>query len=484
MPDPVLNASPLARAAVLGDYRRLNAKLPGVSVPAITIPSAGATSDIWVGRALPARALEREAPIAQKPTPSRGSVRAFFDWMTAKPGSVPQQPNAATATPINDAPSPPQAAPLPVGWVPPVSAPIAGLTPGETGIPGVQLFFTNTYAKNNAQNAATAQADPNNPDHQLIKLIDSVPTGGKLDGAFYDIGVSDVVEALVRAKQRGIDVRLVTDKTNVNDKSTGAVRAPIARLQSVGIPIIPNDTSGLMHDKFLVVDGGPTGPTVWTGSYNITDGGTYHDNNNALEFQSAELATVYEQEFQKMFVDRNFGNDSKGTQHPQTQTVHIGNVDITPYFSPSTSAEGGAKKAILDELAQAHKSIQFLAFSYADKDIGQAMLDKAGQGVKVEGVFETSQAHSQYSTWNQMAPQQAHLNGNLDVRMDGNPALMHHKVIIVDDSTLITGSFNFSHNAQSSNDENMIVIHNAPDLVAMYKAEFQRIQSIAPVSSN
>ena len=53
------------------------------------------------------------------------------------------------------------------------------------------------------------------------------------------------------------------------------------------------------------------------------------------------------------------------------------------------------------------------------------------------------------------------------------------KVIIVDDSTLILGSFNFSSSAQHSNDENMLVSRNDPQLVAAYEAEYARMQQLS-----
>lgn len=70
-------------------------------------------------------------------------------------------------------------------------------------------------------------------------------------------------------------------------------------------------------------------------------------------------------------------------------------------------------------------------------------------------------------------------NAGLDVRLDTNPALRHHKAIIVDDATLILGSFNFSASAQHSNDENMRVIRNDPQLVAAYEAEYARMQALS-----
>ncbi|MNS53140.1 Phospholipase D precursor [compost metagenome] len=332
----------------------------------------------------------------------------------------------------------------------------------------------------NRANEASTKADPRNPDKQLVAMIDSVPPGGTLDGAFFDIDVQNVVDAFARAAQRGVKVRLATETDYYFQPSSKTeLRPAIQQLLAAGVEIKHDARDGgLMHDKFLIANG----QSVWTGSYNITDGGSYRENNNALKLDSKELAAEFQHEFDKMFVHNNFGtntnNGISADDHPAPKTINVGGAEVTTYFSPSKAAEGGAKAAILAELAKAQTSIQFLAFSYTDDEIGQAMLQKAQSGVKVEGVFEKSQAASRYSEYQVLNGAEA-TNANIDVRIDSNPALMHHKVIIVDDSTLIMGSFNFSASAQSDNNENMLVIKNAPELVAKYKAEFGRVQAQA-----
>jgi phosphatidylserine/phosphatidylglycerophosphate/cardiolipin synthase-like enzyme len=60
------------------------------------------------------------------------------------------------------------------------------------------------------------------------------------------------------------------------------------------------------------------------------------------------------------------------------------------------------------------------------------------------------------------------------VRQDGNPSFLHHKLIIVDNRIVITGSLNYSTNADTSNDENAIVIDN-PNIASLYLQEFERV---------
>ena len=62
----------------------------------------------------------------------------------------------------------------------------------------------------------------------------------------------------------------------------------------------------------------------------------------------------------------------------------------------------------------------------------------------------------------------------IDVRLDGNPRNMHHKVIIIDGSIVVTGSYNFSRSAEERNDENILVIHS-PEVAEAFLEEFDKI---------
>jgi phosphatidylserine/phosphatidylglycerophosphate/cardiolipin synthase-like enzyme len=73
----------------------------------------------------------------------------------------------------------------------------------------------------------------------------------------------------------------------------------------------------------------------------------------------------------------------------------------------------------------------------------------------------------------------------VSVRQDGNPGSFHHKVLIVDGETVVTGSLNFSQNADESNDENVVIVRNA-DIAAQYLDEFERrwVEATAPKSTD
>jgi phosphatidylserine/phosphatidylglycerophosphate/cardiolipin synthase-like enzyme len=114
----------------------------------------------------------------------------------------------------------------------------------------------------------------------------------------------------------------------------------------------------------------------------------------------------------------------------------------------------------------AQKSVKFMAFTYTDKDLANAMIQQAGAGVKVQGVIENRGA-----SLGAFVPL---FCAGLPVRTDGNKYTMHHKVIILDDATVITGSFNFTVSADEDNDDNVLIIHS-PAVAALYDLEFSRV---------
>lgn len=316
-----------------------------------------------------------------------------------------------------------------------------------------QLYFTNPQYPDNPAN------HHGGIDTHLVDLMNSATK--TIDVADYDFDLSDVADAMARAEQRGVRVRMVTD-TDTLTSSNKAVQAAFATLKQVKIPIVDDQREAIMHDKFTVVDG----EWVSTGSWNYTDGDTYHLNNNMIVIHSAELADNYTNEFEKMFVAHEFGKSkSRSNPHP---VLTIGGSSVQSCFAPQTSCAN----LIIQALNTAHTSIDFMAFSFTHDGIGNAMLARSKSGVNVSGVFETTGSHTQYSEYGKLK------SAGLDVYTDGNPWSMHHKVIIIDDRIVIFGSFNFSESADTSNDENLLIIDNT-SLAHAFTDEFHRVLAVA-----
>jgi phosphatidylserine/phosphatidylglycerophosphate/cardiolipin synthase-like enzyme len=218
-----------------------------------------------------------------------------------------------------------------------------------------------------------------------------------------------------------------------------------------------------MHNKFVVIDR----QEVWTGSMNFTINGAYRNDNNLIRIRSTQLAENYTTEFEEMFIDDRFGEGSPAnTPHPY---FGLDGTLIETYFSP----EDGTAARIVQLIRDAQESVYFLAFSFTSDEIAAAMIERAQAGVIVAGVFEQSQYRSNTGT------EYDNLRAaGLDVHLDGNRDNMHHKVIIIDEAVVITGSYNFSASAEERNDENTLIIHR-PDLADVYMTEFNAIYASA-----
>jgi phosphatidylserine/phosphatidylglycerophosphate/cardiolipin synthase-like enzyme len=172
-----------------------------------------------------------------------------------------------------------------------------------------------------------------------------------------------------------------------------------------------------------------------------------------------------------MFQGKAFGGARKpgGT----AATLTIGGAQVKNYFSP----EDHVAEKVVARLKAASTLIDFMAFSFTEEGIGSAVLDAAGRGVKVRGVFEKTGSETRFSEFGKMK------NAGLDVWQDGNRYLMHHKVFVVDAKTVILGSFNFSSGADKDNDENLLMIDD-PGLVRAFDAEFAKVYDQAAANQS
>jgi phosphatidylserine/phosphatidylglycerophosphate/cardiolipin synthase-like enzyme len=308
------------------------------------------------------------------------------------------------------------------------------------------VYFTNPTSPQ----AASYQGGP---DEALALAIDQARLS--VDVAAHQLNLWSIRDALMAAHRRGVKVRLVVESDYLDERE-------IQQLKEAGIPILGDRRESLMHNKFVILDR----MEVWTGSMNFTTSDAYRNDNNMLMLRSARLAENYIVEFNEMFEQDRFGMDTLAkTPYP---SLIVDGRQVEVYFSPDDGTAG----EIARHIQSARQSIYFLAFSFTSDELATAILDKAREGVRVAGVMEASQVSSSGSDYSLFR------KSGLDVRMDGNPRNMHHKVMIIDEQLVISGSYNFSANAEKRNDENTVVIHD-PEIAGLFLAEFERVYGMA-----
>lgn len=316
-------------------------------------------------------------------------------------------------------------------------------------------------------NTTDVSRQVNSPmENAMVEAINSATR--TLDGAMYEINLPRVVEALINAKNRGVQVRLVLDdEYAIEDDDSLA-----GQLADAGIPIVSDERSAFMHHKFLVIDGS----AVWMGSTNFTRNDVYNNNNNALFIRSTQLAQNYTTEFEEMFTDRVFNarDDSRDTPNP---ILTINGVRVENYFSPE---DGNViEQRLVDLVNNATSSVRVMAFSFTIDELANAMISRQNAGVDVMALFE-----ARGSLQGAMRPLAC---AGIPVKQDGNPQTLHHKVIIIDNQIVVTGSFNFSKNAIEQNSENMLIIYDA-QLAQQYTAQFDKLyndsRAVVPTASD
>jgi phosphatidylserine/phosphatidylglycerophosphate/cardiolipin synthase-like enzyme len=291
------------------------------------------------------------------------------------------------------------------------------------------------------------------PDALLAQAIDEARYS--VDVAMYNLDLWSLRDALIRAHRRGLSVRMVTDSDNILERE-------FQELLDADIPVLGDRREPLMHHKFVVIDR----LEVWTGSMNMTMSGAYRNDNNLVMIRSSELAEDYTREFEEMFLEDRFGALSlRDTPHPQ---VNVNSVPVEVYFSP----DDDPARRITELLLEADQSIEFMVYAFTSDAIAGAMLDRFQAGVSVRGVIERGQAANAGSEYERLR------QSGIDVRLDANERNMHHKVIIIDGTTVITGSYNFSRSAQEFNDENTLLLHDT-GLAERFLLEFVRIFNLA-----
>ena len=135
---------------------------------------------------------------------------------------------------------------------------------------------------------------------------------------------------------------------------------------------------------------------------------------------------------------------------------------VLVFFSP----KGGCTEAVVAQIKRARREILVLAYSFTSKPIAEALIEAKKRGVHVDIVLDRSQEKEAYS---ELPMIEEH---GLYPHIDAQHAIAHNKVMIIDKKTLITGSFNFTHQAEGENAENLLVVKGHPELVRSYRQDF------------
>lgn len=148
---------------------------------------------------------------------------------------------------------------------------------------------------------------------------------------------------------------------------------------------------------------------------------------------------------------------------PAADLVLPHDTPVQVYFSP----KGGAQEALVQEIKKAKESIFVQAYSFTSEPIIQALIKAHQRGVHVEIILDKSQATDKRSGTASVR------EAGIHTVIDRRHAIAHNKIMIIDQDTVVTGSFNFTKSAEEKNAENLLVVRS-PELARLYLENWKR----------
>ena len=299
----------------------------------------------------------------------------------------------------------------------------------------------------------------------LIGFIDEATQ--TIDCALYGFDRESVRNALIRAHNRGVTVRVVAD----DEAATGKYSPTYNALTTAGISVATDPyVSYLQHNKFAIFDR----KTVWTGSTNWTNTGFTYNANSSIVMTTTHLALAYTTEFEEMYSAGLYAHQkTDNTQHVFSYT----NAVVELYFSPSDDVEA----RVMETISEAQSSLHFAMFYWTSDPLGTLVYTRVvTDGLSVWGTWDAVGAANQYSQDERLC------SAGVPLKVENFGGKVHHKFGVLDaggaDPVLIVGSYNWTSAGAFDNDENTLIIRNDAIATAYY-SEALRLYNALPADT-
>jgi len=142
-------------------------------------------------------------------------------------------------------------------------------------------------------------------------------------------------------------------------------------------------------------------------------------------------------------------------------------AELRVYFSP----RGGCQDSLVQELQKSRKEILVQAYSFTADPLTYALVDAKKRGIDVQVLLDKSNETERHSDLKILLDQGVH------PLVDHDHAIAHNKIIIVDGKVVVTGSYNFTNQAEGENAENMVIIRGHPEIARQYRDNFMKHKS-------
>jgi len=365
----------------------------------------------------------------------------------------------------------------------------------------IKVFFNKTVDVSLSRNGATPIVTTDMA-QVIADYIDKA--NESVDVAMYNMNAAGGVKiatALNAARARGVQVRFIfggeSANTGLSLLSGGPTGIPKLRDRNVGGPAALQRTGTGNHNKFIVIDPeSRLNSYVITGSGNFTNNNLFTDPNNFIIIQDQALARAYRTEFDEMW--------GEGPVNPaSTVTVGIGTsldfnrqklsrmgaqkIKNTPskfiigdrlvelYFSPTDRTTNAIRKA----LYSTNNDMRFALLILTSDDLRVPIDSMQNVGWDVKGLIDKENAVPDGNIPPAVPGSDFYWlrDRGVNVNSYATADQLHHKYAVVDavrtnsDPLVVTGSHNWTSSAETSNDENTLIIHDAR-IANMFRQEF------------
>jgi phosphatidylserine/phosphatidylglycerophosphate/cardiolipin synthase-like enzyme len=318
----------------------------------------------------------------------------------------------------------------------------------------------------------------------IVDFIDGAEE--RLEIAVQELENEPIARAIIRArKDRKALVKLVIEhdylrasRARENPWEAGGPREPNRAIHDAvlrsSIDVKPDYNTSIFHQKFIVRDR----QSLLTGSTNFTPTGVHKNLNHVVIVHDADVAKIYRREFREI-QQGHFGKLSEG-HDPAPPDLIVSNVPIRILFAPDHNPE----MEIMKQMLKAKERVDFAIFTFAKSSgIDDTMLSLLGAGMPIRGAFDARQGARDWAPIPALKAAGAQL---FSVPPRGGVGKLHHKLMVLDESVVIAGSFNYTGPANRLNDENIIIlgdldtdsaaVKNAQKKIAQYAlAEIDRM---------
>jgi phosphatidylserine/phosphatidylglycerophosphate/cardiolipin synthase-like enzyme len=234
------------------------------------------------------------------------------------------------------------------------------------------------------------------------------------------------------AEKKGIELKVMVN----NDLPGNILPAESAKI---------SESSKLFHPKFVLIDG----KILIVGSANFTHNSFHLHHNNFLYINDIKIADFFRRKFLLWW------------QEEDTDEIYVDDK-FEIYFSPQNDCEAEIGKLI----SGAEVSVHFALFNFTSENLAKQLILRKLAGVKISGIIERScvYPHSVFYSLRDFG---------CEIKKSNMAGFLHDKFFIIDEKTVITGSYNPTVSARE-NTECLIIIKDKK-VAACFLKEWERL---------